>query len=314
MGNFYSPFLEPLKDGSMLLAQVEPEFAISRGLGMFVGFLIPLTFLIYALKSLGEPDRSRKCALGLSFVMGGWTLCSLGYGISQLTGASALMALASFVAVPLMLAGLVTAVLGLLDAAGGRKRGKGQAISALIVGGLVMVLSLFAAMKGSEIPEGWKVVSGLPVGARLSVHAKNFSVQVPPEEWVQVNPQKLNRQADLAFIDPKRKLQFVVLAFALPPGASITPEKFLEIARADMMRIDPAARMGEAQPEVTGSFVGTAFAAEANAAGKEVAYRIWLYPHNNFAYQLVTWGPRHSAEEVRLESSRFIKGFEVLAP
>jgi hypothetical protein len=314
MRNFTGLFVELVKDDSMLLAQGVTGFEISRGLGMFVGLLIPATFLIYALKSLGEPDRSKKCALGLSFVMGGWTLCSAGYGISQLTGATALMALSTLVAVPVMLAGLVTAVLGLVDTAGSRKRGKGQAISSLIVGGLVLILALFAALKSDDVPAEWKIVSGLPVGARLSVHAKNFSVQVPPEEWVQVNPQKLNRQADLAFIDPKRKLQFMVLAFALPPGASITPEKFLEIARADLMRIDAAARVGEAQPEVTGSFVGTAFNAEAIAAGKEVSYRIWLYPHNNIAYQLIAWGPRRAADEVRLECSRFVKGFEVLTP
>ena len=80
------------------------------------------------------------------------------------------------------------------------------------------------------------------------------------------------------------------------------------------MRIDGGARIGEAGPEAAGACQGVAFNADATSNGKEVSCRVWIYPHNNFAYQLVLWGPRKAAETVQAESSRFVKGFELLAP
>jgi hypothetical protein len=300
----------------LLPAQADPEFAIARGLGMLVAVLIPVTFALYALRSLGDPDRSRKCALSLALIMGGWALSSLSFALSQLIEAPALVILAGLVAVPLGLAGIVMAILGLVDVAGSArpKSGRGQAITTLILGGLVLLVGLIGSLMDDGVPDGWRFEGALPPGERLSDPAKNFSLLVPAEEWVQVFPEKLNRQADIAFVDPKRKLSFILLAHALPAGASITPEKFLEIARNEVKRIDAAARLGEPEPEAASALPGVAFSADARAAGKDVTYRVWLYPYRNHAYQLVLWGPRRAAETVQLEASRFVKGFEILAP
>src|SRR6185436_15445224 len=94
------------------------DYAFSRAAGALAGILIPLAISIRAIKSHSEPDHSRHCALSLSLVAGGWTLSTAVYALHLLTSSLESLLLVTVIVVGVLdLAGIVTAILGLLDVA-----------------------------------------------------------------------------------------------------------------------------------------------------------------------------------------------------
>src|SRR4051794_4743537 len=118
-------------------AQSNPEVTISYNIGLGVGLLLPLILALAAAKTMSHPDRSRKCALSLTMMMGAWFLFGLGYSISHWTGLALVSRAAAFIAAPMALGAGILAVVGLIEVVGSKRpvRGSWQGITSLVIVG-----------------------------------------------------------------------------------------------------------------------------------------------------------------------------------
>jgi hypothetical protein len=280
-----------------------------------IGALIPILVLVYAARSLQEEDRNRKCALSMILFSAGWGCSTLGYGLSKWAGAPGILVLAAIVGFLCIVGAVVMAILGLVEVAGDsdRKKGGTQAVVALVLSGLFMLVGLFGFLTADRgIPADWKMAQPLP-GSRVSVVPKNFSLEVPGPDWVQVVPEKLNPKADVAFVHPKKMIYFILVAHDIP-AANLTPLKlFSDAARSEMKNMDPEAQIGESQPRTTGGCQGAVFDAELRVKSMDFSYREFIGVHGGHAYQLVFWSMKPKASLMRAEADRIIGTFEVLA-
>src|SRR6185295_10387637 len=297
----------------IFLAEVSEEFNAGYKVGTALGVLIPLLVLSFAIRSLGDEDRSKKCALGLIVFSSGWTLATLGYSLNRLTGSAGLMILFGVLGSLAMLASIVLAILGLVDVSGDgprKKTGTGQAIATLILGGLFLLSGVIGFLTaGDGLPADWKMTQ--PVrGSRISVVPKNFSIAEPGPGWIQIVATKLNPRADVAFVNPKKTIYLIVMAHDIP-AANLTPLRFwADAARSEMKQIDPGAVVSEGQPLTLGTCQGVAFDAQATREGKHFVYREWVGIHGSKAYQVLAWGLQTNAALVRSEADRIIATFE----
>jgi hypothetical protein len=304
------------------LALSDPESSISYQLGIGVGILLPLIFAGMAAATVSGPNRSRKCALSLAMLMGGWFLASLGYGVGQWTGLTWVPILFGIIAAPVALGAGILAIVGLSEVVGNPRplRGSWQGIASLVlvgIFGLCIVVGFLSdvtkAVAARQIPKDWRM-SQTPPGQALDFPAKSFRYTVPGGDWVQVLPQKLNPKADLAFVDPTRKLYFMVLAHKIAPGVDLPQEKFLEIARNELKQLDPGAVVSDSQPETLGPVAGSAFGVEATLQNQSFTYREWVGIHGGHAYQLVAWGFRSNRASVAPAAAGLFQNFGVIPP
>jgi hypothetical protein len=297
----------------------DSALAFSRGLGALVGILIPITTLLKAMKSHFESNYSRKCTLSLTLVAGGWALSSVGYAIHLLgSGLDMLFVTAVVVTCGLDVVGIVTAILGLIEVAGDHRQpllGRRQAVWALILAPIFLAGAAFGATHPADpIPNGWRIGSQ-PLGTKVPNGSKGFSFVTPGQEWVQVDARKLNPVADLAFAHSKHQVFFILIAQAIPAGATLSTDKAAEGARGDFRKLDAQGRVGEPQPESIGGLAGLGFSAIApSPKGQLLSYRVWVYASATFAYELVTWGRERAADTVLQDAKEVIKGFELLNP
>ncbi len=299
-----------------------PEYSMSYGIGVGVGTLLPLILTLAAAKTISGPDRNRKCAMSLALIMGAWSLCSLGLAVSLWTGHAAIKSVSVFLAAPVVLGGGILAILGLMEVVGSKRpvRGSWQGITSLVIVGIFGLAMLAGFVAGAtkavaarQIPKDWRM-SQTPPGSQLDFPGKNFKYTVPGGDWVQVVPQKLNAQADLAFVDPGRKLYFMVLAYKIVPGAERSQDKYVEIARNELKQLDPGAVVSESQPESLGALAGAGFSIDATLQQQSFTYREWVGVYGDHVYQLVAWGLRSDREAVQPAAAGLFRNFGVLTP
>ena len=302
----------------MFLAQSDanPEIRISYIIGLIVGALLSILFLVLALKTLSKNQHSRRCATSISVMMAGWSLSSIFYLASHLTGIGGLTVVGYVLGGALALVALGFAIWGLIEVADSRSTLKGawQAVLSLVLCGVFVIgASLAILISNRGIPDDWKMPQP-PPGSRVSVVPKNFSLAVPGGDWVQVVPTKLNARADLAFVNPRKTLYFMVLAHPVPPGSVMHLDRFTEAARTEIKQIDPAGIATPAQPKVIGPYQGLEFSADASIKGRGFTYYEWLTVKGSVAYQVIAWSLRADAELLKREATRMAGGFESLTP
>lgn len=296
-----------------------PGVEASRAIGMGVGMLIPVTIALHGFKRMSSPDNNRKCGLSLGLAGGGWAVSSLGYMITSLKpDLKPLLMASSAVTMFVTVLAVVMAILGLIEMAGTPRqvRGKGQAVGTFIIGGILGIaffVGLYLGATSAKIPSDWKLPAPTP-GARLSFPDKNYSLTAPDSDWDQVLPTKLNPLADAAFFNKHDGIFFIAIGTNLPPGATATQEKLVEISRGELLGADPSATVGPSMPEAVGTLQGTSFGVEATVQKSPLSYRYWVYSAGSRVYQLVTWGPRSSAAKVPEAAAKLRKGFALLGP
>lgn len=298
--------------------EADSAYEFGRMVGMGVGILIPLTSLVHALRRRSEEENSVSCATALVCSSSAWLLASVAYALTQWSEGLAWIRVPSTLGVlVLTIAGVVLGIRGLRELSGSEGvTGRGQAAGALVIAGILSVAFAFGVVRGLEgedLPKDWKVAQKAP-GTTLRVESKNCSFVVPPKEWVQVDPQKLNPRADLAFVHPRKKLFYLLIGVAAPPGVTISNDLLADAGRGDLQRMDPNARTTANEAVSAGSLQGVAFNGEAQVGGKPVFYRYWAGVSRSHLYNLVIYGPKEHQALLSAEAGRLLGGFRLLQP
>lgn len=279
--------------------------------GAFGGALIPVVFLLLAIRSLGHSDRSSKCAWSMILFMSGWTLLILTYGVFRATESNGIAMIGAVLATPLWLATLVFAVLGIMEVSGNPDlKGLGQAITAIVLVVVFGLISFIASRGGKDaVPSEWKLPPPVP-GSRILVADKNFSLVEPGSDWTRLEPRHLNPRADLAFVNEKKTMFMIVVSIPVPPNMVLPADRFVDAARQEMKQMDPGASVGASEIRYVDKYQGLTFSAEVNAKGQAVTYCEWVTSQPYFGYQIVVFGPRASAALVKSELERISSTFQ----
>jgi len=300
----------------LILAEASPEVELGTKIGYVTGSLFVLLLLGFAARTFFQVDRNKKCALSMILVTAGWSVMSVTYALSKFMDAAWMLVPALCVAVLLALAGSVTAILGLVGLSDRvpRQAGGAQAVATLAISGLFFLLVTVGFVRGLRgVPDDWMMTQPQP-GSRISVVSKNFSIGFPGPDWIQVVPQKLNPRAELAFVQPKKHMYVIILAHPVPGASGVALQSFAEVARKEMMQLDPAAVIDETKALNVGSCQGMAFNADARAKGQLLTYREWVSVHGSVAYQVLSWGMKRDVDFVRRETDALVGTFESLTP
>ncbi len=281
--------------------------------GTFAGALLPLVFMLLAIRSAGKPDRSRRSALSMILFMAGWTLMTLTYAASRSSDSPALSLIGALIGVPIWIAAVVFAILGILEVSNSSRplAGLWQAITVLVLVVIFGIAGAFVGRGGDDIPADWKLPPPVP-GSRLIIGDKNYSLPEPGADWTRIVPQNLNPRADIAFINIKKSVSMLVVSIPVPSNMVLPADRFVEAARTEMTQIDPAATVSPSSIKWVEKYQGQTFSADVKVKGKPYTYCEWVTSQPGFGYQVVVWGPQSSGPLVKSELDRISSGFQLL--
>lgn len=294
--------------------QTDSAFELGRTVGGLLGLAIPVLISILAVKRLSERDNSRFTALALLLAGISWFMAG-GVGlVSRWTKLPALLLLAGVPAILAAAVAFVMAIIGFVQvsASGGKLKGRGQAVAAFLISLLPLGGAVVGFVKGADrVPDGWKV-AGSTAGRRLTFAAKNFAFTVPGDGWVQVDPKKLNPNADLAFMRGRENMVFLLISHPIEEGAEPTLDLLTDASRQEVAQMDAQAKIDEAVDEAIGDIQGRAFAADARVQGRALTYRYWVGLTPTHLYSLVTFGEQKSRAKVIAAAKSVVRNFSVL--
>jgi hypothetical protein len=291
------------------------------GLGPFVGILLPAVFIIRAMQKLSDPGNSKRCAIAEALVSAGWLLFSLARAVILQSPEYGWMLprVVPFAGL-LMLGGVGMGIAGLREVGATTRplAGRGQAAGAILLGVCSLGAGIFGFLSGDRSkagpPEDWWRLPQQTSGTKLTYAEKGFRFTVPTSDWIQVHPNRLHPNADLAFVHARKRTFILVIALNLPPGISVSQEKLAEMSRTEPTMTDPLAVVGESYPETVGTLRGTAFTADFQVDKLPCRQWCWVHAAPKRTYHVVISAPPVDFQETFRDAAQAVRGLELIGP
>ena len=287
------------------------------------GVVAVVLFLVLALKCFSIARRSTtntKCAAALGIILAGWSTAALGGMLARYFPdfAPVVSILPGFAMLGSLITGTVLAILGLVEYSNAKGRyvqGKVQAILALILVGLVVLLLFGAVFSGIRTAVGRNVVSGTnqaAAGQVLAFEDFNYKFKSPGRPWIQLDAKKFNPASSLVLRRTLPEVYFMVVAEKVGTDVQLDFEQLAEVAQANLNSRASSSRVLKQNPLLRQGLAGVQWEAEARISGFDAAYVHWDCATNGYAYQLICWGQRRDAKGVREEAESLFSRFDLL--
>ena len=283
--------------------------------------LLPLAFLIGVIKCVSimrRPIASKLCVLALLLIFIALLIptavvfTTLLFPVMKI---DAFTAIAGILCVLLMIAALVVGIVGLATYDGNRfQQGRGQAVWAVVLGGLAAVGMVAGIAYGAVQAFNRESVAKAATstgGEIIKITEFNFSVE-PGSEWADLDPKALNKLACVALRKRSPESFCMVLGERLP-----VPLELHQLAELVKSNLDVAAKVLE-QSEETVELNGLTFMRVNTKAFMEVAnlnmeYEHWIATQRGFSWQIVFWTPKDKAALSR-DARKVMETFRILDP
>ncbi len=242
--------------------------------------------------------------LSLALVLAGWSVCLLGGPALSLVGG-----------VVAGLAGVLLAVVGLLGLRDSQQR-RG---TSLAVGALILAAGLFG-LQGVRIFRAIAervALPGLAQGeqtdapGRLSFETHNFSFSPPATPWRRIDHAQFHPRAVLGYARGEPAIVFLLVAETPGVEQALTTQSIMTSAEA-LRGSQAAGQILDQHLHRIGGLEGVRWFTEATLAGRRLSYVQWGYARNGFTYQLLVWGERAQAAELRQASEMLFERFALL--
>lgn len=291
----------------LLALSGDPEAAAYK-MGQMVGMALPIVLAavgaLWCLVRLSRPEVNRKGLASLCVVFTGWGLAMIIVMAKKAIGAGIVydFATAGVVGVSAITA-VILAVAALLEP-GPPRSGRGHAIAALVLSGLIgflfmigFTMGLVKGMERSRLADTGK--NAIPQPIRFD--AEGFVLKNLPIPWVRTNEKKLNRLACLGLIRAQPEGYVIVIVEKLNPGSRIALENFVAVVKSNLLNASPTAKVLSEGPETLNGTEGIRMVCSAQVKNIDVVYRYWLHTGQDHAYQVIGWTVGHDGEKaVRL--------------
>ncbi len=283
--------------------QMRPFFALpgdshaaavemGRMVGTGTALLLPVAGAAWCLVRMTRPGVNRKGLLSLSLVFAGWGLgmlvgvikTSKGGGTPYDFAAAGVVALTALAAFPLAVGALVEP--------GPPKPGRGHAVAALILSGLMGLLLMFALGMGIVKGMDRSRLARPGNGERsepIRFEAEGFVLKNLPVPWVRTEAKKLNSVASFATIRTRPGGYFMVISEKTQPGKPIAIENLVAVVKSNLLNASPDAKVLSEGPENLNGADGIRLVCSARVNNLDLVYRYWIHSGNDHAYQAIGW-------------------------
>jgi tetratricopeptide (TPR) repeat protein len=206
---------------------------------------------------------------------------------------------------------VVMAFMGLREVARDREKyphGKGQAITTLIVFGVILAVITLAYFVGRS-----KLDANQPRGGTsLEFAEDNFRFKSPGRPWVKADAVKINKAARMLFLRNLPQVFFMVIPEQV--GTQFRTESLKEVVEANVRSVAKSVKVLQEQPRTVSGLRGICIHREAKVSRQDIFYVHWVCVTNGWAYQLVTWGQLAQKQAVIAQAGEMMSRFEMIDP
>ncbi len=183
-------------------------------------------------------------------------------------------------------------------------------------------LILLAPLTVSMGPWGLMAVSRLwlakanpdAAGQWITDEENNFRFRVPGSPWMQVDPERISAQGNLAFMRVQPNVFVFLIAENVGIDAELDNAQLWEIAKENLELGGAAVRHTRTTQRLRQGLAGIEAETELRMLGQRLVYLHWLCATNGYAYQLIAFGRMAEKEQVFQEADRVFDGFEMMDP
>jgi tetratricopeptide (TPR) repeat protein len=299
--------------GEMIIAELNSE-TVGRATGQMLVVALLVWGMVKCWSISRRPTTNTKCVRSLLLLLAGWlaaVLLQIGFKSASAGGrwVSVLMGLAVLGAV---IGAIVLAVVGLVEYA--RKRdqylqGRAQAIWALVLSGMFVVLFLGGALRSSQSRAALR--EKFKPGEAVIFADLNFQFVSPGWPWTPIDMSKLNPLSKVTFVRSGPEVYFTVVAEKLPDGELASVDYF-DLVYARTKGIADSVELLDQQLTRVNGLEGVQVRLNAKVQGRPLQYLQWFCVTNGWAYQLMAWGKAENGSTIKSEGERLLQNFELL--
>lgn len=300
----------------------------SYSIGQAIGgglFLILVSFGIFkCIKIMRRPTASSVCVCALLLLLFLWFLSGALNVLGNIFDLSSRVAMFIASAVTLIgaIAAVITGIVGL--ALYNRERfnqGRAQAIWAIVLGAILMMVHTFGIISGivavvKEQNAGTTVgpkAEGSKSGQMYTSEKFNCGVTLP-DKWLSIRPERINPIACMAFRKGGFSSSFAVVIGEQVAG-SIPVEMLADGAKANLAAATKVINQAEERVTVNGrEFFRITTTADVDAVNQTAYYEHWLLVHHDYAWQIIVWAAAKNRAEVVQNARQFAENFVILDP
>jgi hypothetical protein len=298
-------------------------------------FLIPLLLLLWAAHTASvakRPQASRLCVGSLTTLLVGLALGLGGSGVAVVMQENAtglvIRRIGLIVILLALIASLTMAVAGLATRKPEMTRGKGSAITTLVLGGLLlfaflsmMAVGVLQSIRGNTTSNAsdnareslGKTAISSQVSRTPSFPELGFEVRNVPAFWVSLNPEIIMPDAAIVLRRAKPEIYWAVIAEEMSSELQLDNDTLVEIVKSNLLGASPSARFGEAQQATLAGLPATRITADATVEGFDAHYVFGVMVTDQRAYQLISWSHQKDCESMEPQSQAMAERFATLA-
>jgi tetratricopeptide (TPR) repeat protein len=188
--------------------------------------------------------------------------------------------------------------------------------AAIVVAGMLVFSAIVAGVILLS-KEGWRhpptdQVVGRPPAVRFD--ALNFCLAMPDDTWTRVPPERVNPDAELAFVSSQGDMAFVAVADAPGVERQGDLETLEQIVLANLRRMSDRVEPGTSRPETLAGIDGRRFVVETFNDRQSLRHVYWLGVHRGHTYQLQLLSHEADLADMERSASEWFGRFSLLDP
>ena len=295
-----------------LLANIgsSTELTPERLTGVVIMGIIFVTAIIKSLLLVRRKETSNLCVVSLAVLLTGWLVIVLA---KNFHGEFLFLAeLTRNVGIKIILVATVLAVIGLLQYKHNSdfNQGRKQAISTLIIGGVILSLSGYGTIsstikkldKYTEEPQSF--------AKNYTFNELNFNYTSPATKYVDVNYKAFEDVASVAIKKSNPQIFFMIIAESLGVG-NFTRDDLEDLVKTNLDSSATSVTVIERSEKELNGMSGLYMQIDARVSNKKISYRYWIYETRGFVFQLVSWTAYKNKDRHSAEFEELISGFQL---
>ncbi len=280
------------------------------------GYLISILAAWGIYKSIVIARRettNTKCAISLGFSLAGFFLIYGGSVIKpHFSDFRIIAVLAVIFAGVFFVTSMVLAIIGLIEYNQKFTQGKKQAIWAIILNSLVILLVVSGILIGiARQAEKRKEMHAIDNDTAPIVNPDlNFTMEVPGKPYAKIKPETINPYAKLAFMRGKPQIFYMLIPERIGIDQGMKTQDLYEIAQAALKGGSTRLKIGPLSKKQINGMNGLYCISDATVNNQDVSYVHWVCSTNGFSYQQIAFSKIKDKALLIKEAEKLFSAFK----
>lgn len=281
-------------------------------------FLLLALWGIYKCFTIAKrPKTNTKCAVSLGLALSGYGVISAGVLVKKLYAFSYLInTVLVLIGMVLFIVSTVLAIIGLLEYKQGFTQGKKQAVWALIVNCVFILLVGYGVVQGfiSKAQRHRSRIAQNQSDADIINVDLNFIVKSPEKPYIRLKPKTINPHASVALFRARPQVYYMLIAEQGGVEMDVTTEDLMEISQAALKSGSQSVEIGEPENIRINGMDGVQFTSEGKINGRELSYIHWVCSNNGYLYQQIAFSERKNEASLHKDAKILFRNFRQKDP